>query len=59
MDGPRGGTPLRDPWEVVAPPSDSVPPPILGHWPDEPDVRFAAAVEELADRPRRQAPPPA
>ncbi|RLK26153.1 hypothetical protein DER29_4173 [Micromonospora sp. M71_S20] len=50
---------LRDPWDVVAPPSDSVPPPILGHWPGESDVRFAAAVEELADRLRRQAPPPA
>ncbi|SCG47251.1 hypothetical protein GA0070609_1898 [Micromonospora echinaurantiaca] len=46
---------LRDPWDVVPPPSDSVPPPILGHWPAESDDRFAEAVRELAERLRRQA----
>ena len=39
-----------DPPDVVVPPNDSVPPPILGHWPNETDERFVAAVRELADR---------
>jgi hypothetical protein len=47
---------LRDPWDVVVPPSDSVPPPILGHLPGESDERFAEAVRELAQRLRVQAP---
>ncbi|MGN9809130.1 hypothetical protein ACTMSW_07210 [Micromonospora sp. BQ11] len=50
--GPAGSVDrrLRDPWDVVVPPHDSVPPPILGHWPGETDPRFAEAVRELADR---------
>lgn len=47
---------LRDPWDVVPPPGDSVPPPIIGHWPGEEDPRLAATVADLArrlrDRPR-------
>ncbi|MEW2385210.1 hypothetical protein AB0873_24425 [Micromonospora sp. NPDC047707] len=46
---------LRDPSDVVIPPDDSVPPPIVGHWPGEFDPRFAKAVRELADRLRRTA----
>lgn len=46
---------LRDPEDVVAPPSDSVPPAVKGHWPCESDERFAAAVRELADRLRAEA----
>ncbi|MEU0549045.1 hypothetical protein [Micromonospora sp. NPDC005979] len=45
-----------DPSDVVTPPGDSVPPPILGHWPAESDERFAAVVRELTHRLRR-APP--
>ncbi|MGK5441100.1 hypothetical protein ACSNN7_04600 [Micromonospora sp. URMC 105] len=45
---------LRDPEDLLAPPSDSVPPPVQGHWPCESDERFAAAVRELADRLRAQ-----
>ncbi|MFR9775408.1 hypothetical protein ACL02O_05040 [Micromonospora sp. MS34] len=41
---------LPDPPGVVAAPSDTVPPPIVGHWPGETDPRFADAVRELADR---------
>ncbi|MFI5486018.1 hypothetical protein [Micromonospora echinaurantiaca] len=57
VPGPAGTVDrrLRDPWDVVPPPSDSVPPPILGHWPGESDERFAEAVRELAERLRRQA----
>ncbi|WP_406044171.1 hypothetical protein OG799_06820 [Micromonospora sp. NBC_00898] len=46
---------LRDPQDLMPPPSDSVPPPIKGHWPCESDERFAAAVRELADRLRAAA----
>ncbi|MEH0937645.1 hypothetical protein [Micromonospora psammae] len=45
---------LRDPEDVVVPASDSVPPPIRGHWPCESEPRFAAAVCELADRLRER-----
>ncbi|MFG1660053.1 hypothetical protein ACGFIY_26300 [Micromonospora chersina] len=41
---------LRDPVEVVAPPGDSVPPPIQGHRPCESDRRFGQAARELAER---------
>ncbi|MEV0428443.1 hypothetical protein [Micromonospora sp. NPDC050495] len=41
---------LRDPTGVVVPPNDTVPPPIVGHWPSEYDPRFAAAVRDLAGR---------
>ncbi|MFF4810193.1 hypothetical protein ACFY03_18490 [Micromonospora chersina] len=41
---------LRDPGDVVAPPHDTVPPPVVGHWPGESDPRFGEAVGELADR---------
>ncbi len=53
--GPAGGVDRRqrDPWDVVVPLDDSVPPPILGHWPAESDPRFGDAVRELADRLRR------
>ncbi|MER6591096.1 hypothetical protein ABT214_04395 [Micromonospora purpureochromogenes] len=52
VPGPAGKVDrrLRDPWDVVIPAGDSVPPPIVGHWPGESDERFAAAVRELADR---------
>ncbi|MET8911827.1 hypothetical protein [Micromonospora sp. NPDC004551] len=50
---------LRDPVGVVAPPGDSVPPPIQGHRPAEFDRPFADAVGELVERlgepPRRGA----
>ncbi|MEV0431533.1 hypothetical protein [Micromonospora sp. NPDC050495] len=46
---------LRDAWDVVAPPNDSVPPPIVGHWPGESDERFGEAVQELTQRLRAQA----
>ncbi|WP_245718867.1 hypothetical protein [Micromonospora rhizosphaerae] len=56
--GPAGSVDrrLRDPEDVVPPASDSVPPPIKGHWPCESDERIAAAACELVDRlrdPRR------
>ncbi|RLP83551.1 hypothetical protein EAD89_27235 [Micromonospora sp. BL4] len=41
---------LVDPHGVVPPPYDSVPPPILGHWPCESDEAFVAAEQELVDR---------
>ncbi|MEH0845851.1 hypothetical protein V6U81_26050 [Micromonospora sp. CPCC 205711] len=41
---------LRDPQDVVAPPGDSVPPPIKGHWPCESDEHFTDAARELVDR---------
>lgn len=46
---------LRDPWDVLVPPGDSVPPPIHGHWPAESDQRFREAVQELAGRLRTHA----
>ncbi|MEV2239299.1 hypothetical protein [Micromonospora sp. NPDC049891] len=45
---------LRDPVDVVPPPGDSVPPPIVGHWPGESDRRFETAVAELAGRLRNR-----
>ncbi|MBQ1043711.1 MULTISPECIES: hypothetical protein [unclassified Micromonospora] len=47
---------LRDPDGLVAPPGDSVPPPIKGHWPAESDQAYGAAVRELAARLRAAAP---
>ncbi|MET8119882.1 hypothetical protein [Micromonospora sp. NPDC005189] len=47
---------LKDPQDVVAPPSDSVPPPILGHWPCESQDAFAEAVRDLAARLRSERP---
>ncbi|MFC0505404.1 hypothetical protein [Micromonospora costi] len=41
---------LRDPVDVVAPPGDSVPPPIQGHRPCESDRRFTEAMRELVER---------
>ncbi|MEV4655964.1 hypothetical protein [Micromonospora sp. NPDC049301] len=49
---------LRDPSDVVTPPSDSVPPRIHGHCPDESDGSFAAAARELVRRLGRPADPP-
>ncbi|GIJ78880.1 hypothetical protein SAMN05443287_104202 [Micromonospora phaseoli] len=49
---------LRDPWDVVPPPGDSVPPEIVGHWPGESDPRFEAAVADLAGRLRDRPPEP-
>ncbi|WP_456181787.1 hypothetical protein [Micromonospora sp. I033] len=49
---------LRDPANVVAPPSDTVPAPIVGHWPGESDPRFGDAVRELVDRLRDAGPAP-
>jgi hypothetical protein len=46
---------LRDPAAVVAPPGDSVPPPIEGHRPTESDPPFIEAVRDLVAR-LRQAP---
>ncbi|MEU5960498.1 hypothetical protein ABZ777_04755 [Micromonospora parva] len=40
----------RDPDGLVAPPGDSVAPPIHGHWPDESDEPFTEAVQELVRR---------
>ncbi|MFC0005509.1 hypothetical protein [Micromonospora siamensis] len=56
--GPAGAVDrrLRDPRDVVAPPGDSVPPPIQGHWPCESDERFTEAVRELVERLRRTEP---
>ncbi|MEU7613502.1 hypothetical protein [Micromonospora sp. NPDC049204] len=48
----------RDPRDVVTPASDSVPPPIHGHWPDEADESFTAAVRELVRRLGGRADPP-
>ncbi|MET8363924.1 hypothetical protein ABZU53_10190 [Micromonospora sp. NPDC005194] len=45
---------LKDPQGVVPPPSDSVPPPILGHSPCESQDEFTQAVRELAARLRAQ-----
>ncbi|MFI7080758.1 hypothetical protein ACIBO1_25975 [Micromonospora sp. NPDC049903] len=57
VPGPAGDVDrrLRDPVDVVPPPGDSVPPPIVGHWPGESDPRFSAAVAELAARLRARA----
>ncbi|RKN22563.1 hypothetical protein D7147_07920 [Micromonospora musae] len=43
-----------DPRDVVAPPSDSVPPPMFGHWPGESDDRLTESVRELAGRLRTE-----
>ncbi|MFG1919394.1 hypothetical protein [Micromonospora sp. NPDC048898] len=47
---------LTDPQDVVPPPSDSVPPPILGHWPCESEEAFGQAVRDLAARLHRDRP---
>ncbi|MCW3844236.1 hypothetical protein ONA70_29520 [Micromonospora yasonensis] len=47
---------LRDPSDLVAPPGDSVPPPIKGHWPGESDEQFDEAARDLVERLRK---PPA
>ncbi|WP_422733184.1 hypothetical protein ACN26Y_19210 [Micromonospora sp. WMMD558] len=47
---------LRDPSDLVAPPGDSVPPPIKGHWPYE-DEPFTEATRELAERLREPTDP--
>ncbi|MFI6243499.1 hypothetical protein ACIBEF_26880 [Micromonospora sp. NPDC050795] len=41
---------LTDPQDVVPAPSDSVPPPILGHWPCESQEAFGDAVRDLTAR---------
>ncbi|GIJ09776.1 hypothetical protein ACFFMR_08960 [Micromonospora andamanensis] len=41
---------LRDPDGLVAPPGDSVPPPVRGHGPGESDEPFLMAARELVDR---------
>ncbi|MEV4657151.1 hypothetical protein [Micromonospora sp. NPDC049301] len=41
---------LTDPRDVVPPPYDSVPPPIVGHWPCESDEAFTAAERDLTER---------
>ncbi|NES27154.1 hypothetical protein GCE86_14245 [Micromonospora terminaliae] len=50
--GPEGSVDrrLRDPRGLVAPPSDTVPPAIVGHLPGATDPRHNEAVRELADR---------
>ncbi|WP_088990640.1 hypothetical protein [Micromonospora chokoriensis] len=48
----------RDPRDVVTPPSDSVPPPIRGHWPGESDEPFTAAARDLVRRLGERADPP-
>ncbi|GIJ41152.1 hypothetical protein [Micromonospora andamanensis] len=55
--GPAGAVDrrLRDPSDVVVPPGDSVPPPVMGHGPDESDERFREAVRELTRRLRAHA----
>ncbi|TNH26438.1 hypothetical protein FHG89_20790 [Micromonospora orduensis] len=47
----------RDPRDVVTPLSDSVPPPIEGHWPGESDEPFTRAARELVRRLRERAGP--
>ncbi|MBG6064709.1 hypothetical protein [Micromonospora ureilytica] len=52
---------LRDPADVVAPPGDSVPPPIQGHRPCGSDRRYAETARELIERlrqPMDSGPPP-
>ncbi|WP_262286688.1 hypothetical protein [Micromonospora sp. MA102] len=49
---------LRDPAAVVAPPGDSVPPPIQGHRPGESDQPFIEAARELVARLREPPDPP-
>ncbi|WP_346124365.1 hypothetical protein [Micromonospora coerulea] len=44
---------FRDPSDVVAPPSDSVPPPIKGHGPRESDEPYIEAARELVERLRK------
>jgi hypothetical protein len=58
--GPAGSVDrrLRDPGNVVAPPSDTVPAPIARHLPGESDPGFGDAVRELADRLRGAGPAP-
>ncbi len=60
VGGPAGTVDrrLRDPVDVVAAPSDTVPPPIVRHLPGASDPRHNAAVRELADRLRDTAPGP-
>ncbi|PZG02205.1 hypothetical protein [Micromonospora deserti] len=41
---------LRDPDDVVTPPSDSVPPPIKGHWPCESGEPYTEAARNLVER---------
>ncbi|KAB1916436.1 hypothetical protein, partial [Micromonospora sp. AMSO31t] len=48
---------LRDPAAVVAPPGDSVPPPIQGHRPAESEQPFTEAARELVARLRERAAP--
>ncbi|MFE0526523.1 hypothetical protein ACFW0V_02880 [Micromonospora parva] len=59
-DDPAGGVDRRqrDPRGLVAPPGDSVAPPIHGHWPDESDEPFTEAVQELVQRLGGRAGPP-
>ncbi|MFC0032734.1 hypothetical protein ACFFMM_24740 [Micromonospora chaiyaphumensis] len=59
-DGPAGSVDwrLRDPRGLVAPPSDTVPPPIVRHLPGATDPRHNEAVRELADRLRDLGPGP-
>lgn len=45
---------LTDPQGLMPPPSDSVPPPILGHWPCESQEEFVQAVRDLATRLRTE-----
>ncbi|MEH1058502.1 hypothetical protein V6U89_25245 [Micromonospora sp. CPCC 206171] len=44
---------LRDPSDVVVPPSDSVPPPIKGHGPRESDEPYIEAARDLVERLRK------
>ncbi|GIJ79209.1 hypothetical protein Xph01_36410 [Micromonospora phaseoli] len=50
--GPTAGVDrrLRDPSGLVAPPGDSVPPPIKGHWPCESDRSYTEATQDLIER---------
>jgi hypothetical protein len=41
---------LGDPGGVTVPPSDTVPPPIEGHWPYYTDEHYNAAIRELVQR---------
>ncbi|MFI7069974.1 hypothetical protein [Micromonospora sediminicola] len=49
VTGPPAGVDrrLRDPDGLVAPPGDSVPPPIKGHWPCESERSYTEAVRDL------------
>ncbi|MBO4209948.1 hypothetical protein [Micromonospora echinofusca] len=49
----RGTLRLRDPRQLTVEPEDTVPPPVLRHWPHHSDVAYDIAVNDLARRLRQ------